>query len=255
MVITRQTLRTEVKGLRKQTILQTTTLVERRTTLLKRYQRFRELQRVYMVGFDPIQYAQDKGKAPTHVEDFPLYMPSELTKADARKYCPNGLAGTEDRIRYAEATDALESLRHHLRTRSFANRFKIANVTGQIRNTRARETQNRIDDRVRASAQQYRRARDALKSLRGGGDWELELQVLNNQDVRALNERELTQQEKNEANAVHVANGVVTPLDLETERRTQAAVSVGEGHRAPSWIWFRGFTAEKLDDPLTRKGM
>ncbi|KZP12467.1 hypothetical protein FIBSPDRAFT_961413 [Athelia psychrophila] len=234
-----QTLRTEVKGLRKQTILQTTTLVERRTTLLKHYQRFRELQRLYMVGFDPIQYAQGKGTVPTHVEYFPLYMPSELPKADARKYCPNGLAGTEDHIRYAEASDALESLRHHLRTRSFANRFKIANVTGQIQNTRARETQNRIDD----------------KSLRGSGNWEIKLQVLNNQDVRALNERELTQQEKNEANAVHVKNGVVTPLDLETECRAAAAVSVGEGHRAPSWIWFRGLVAEQLDDPLTRKAL
>src|SRR5882672_5898918 len=50
---TRQALRHEVSGLRKQTLLQTTSIVERRTVLLKRVQRFREIQRFYMPGFDP----------------------------------------------------------------------------------------------------------------------------------------------------------------------------------------------------------
>lgn len=249
----RQSLRTEVKGLRKQTLLQTTTVVERRTILLKRYQRFLVLQQLYMPGFNHAERASATD-APTHIEDFILYLPSDLGDAERRKYCVRGLVTIEDRLRFAEATDQLERCRHHLRTRSFANKFKLANVTGQTMNTRARESQNRIDDRVRAAAIRYRRARAAMKTLRGPGAWEETLRVLNKADVRALNERELTQLEKNESTAIHLANGVVTALDVEEERRLQTAVSVGDGQRTPSWIWFTGLSAEKLNDPSTRKG-
>src|ERR1700734_1413833 len=176
MTFPRQTLRTEVSGQRKQTILQTTSLVERRTVLLKRIQRFREIQRIHMPGFDSSNHRHSLPSAarndttPTAVEDVSLFLPSELNDHDRRRYCPAGLAGLENRLRYAEATDALEYLRHHLRTRSFTNRFKIANVTGQINNTRSRETQNRIDDKVRQSQIQYCRARTALLVLRGKGE-------------------------------------------------------------------------------------
>lgn len=268
--MSRQSLRTEVKGRRNQTLLQTTSLVERRTTLLKRVQRFRELQRTYMIGFDHVLYAREKEEArakaakelpsppPVHVEDFPLFMPSGLTtKAHVRIFCLNDLAGMEDRMRFAEATDALERLRHFLRTRSFANIFKVANVTGQVRSTRARESQNRIDDKVRAASQKYRRARAALKTLRGSGAWEEDLQVLKNQDIRALNERELTQQEQDEEAQLHAANGIVTQRDIDRAaeaRRTQQSASLGEGRRAPSWIWYTNVGLERINDPLTRKG-
>lgn len=224
-----------------------------------------------MIGFDHVLYAREKEEVrareadepplapPDHVEDFPLFMPSGLsTKAHVRLFCPNDLAGMEDRLRFAETSDTLECLRHHLRTRSFANIFKVANVTGQIRNTRAREQQHRIDDKVRAAALKYRRARAALKHLRGSGVWEQVLQVLNNQDIRALNERELTRQEQDQEAKRHAANGIVTQRDVdraaEDGRRTQKVSSVGEGHRTPSWIWFTNVGVEKVNDPLTRKG-
>lgn len=226
--------------------------MERWTTLLKRVTRFRELQAIYMPSFDPANHQSDQ-PAPEHVEDFPLWMPSELSKSDVCKYCPNGLAAVEDRIRFAEASDVLERLCHHLRTRSFANKFKIANITGQVRNSRARETQARIDDKVNAAATTYHRARGAVKKLRGRGSWEAKLQVLDKSHIRALNERELTQQEKNEVAAIHAANGVITSVDVEEERRN-ASLSVGEKNRAPSWIWFSGVKFEGIDGPSTRKG-
>jgi hypothetical protein len=177
----RQALHDEVKGKQKQTLLQTTSIVERRTTLLKRIQCFREIQKVYMPGFDPknnthLEHQPSSNpSASIHVEDSKLYMPSDLTDADHCKYCPGGLAGMEDQLRFAEASDSLETLRHHLCTRSFANRFKINNVTGQIRNTHARETQSCIDDKVRAAESQYRRSRAALLKLQGHGAWEEKL--------------------------------------------------------------------------------
>jgi hypothetical protein len=215
-----------------------------------------------MPGFDPKSRSHaDRSSSSTssrsvHVEDSTLYMPSDLSEADRRKYCPNGLAAMEDRLRHAEATDSLESLRHQLRTRSFTNRFKIANVTGQIHNTRARETQHRIDDKVRAYELQYRRARAALLKLRGNGPWEDVLKELNHSDVRALNERELTAQEKEEIRRVRERNGVVLEEDdVNAERVVATVVSVGEGQRRPSWLWFTGNAHEGMDDPLTRAGV
>lgn len=162
----------------------------------------------------------------------------------------------EDRLRFAEASDSLENLRHHLRTRSFTNRFKIANVTGQIHNTRARETQHTIDDKVRTAELQYRRARAAVLTLRGPGEWEEVLQVLAQSDVRALNERELTAQEAEDIRKLRARAGVaLDPEELAAERTVSAVAVVGEGQRTPSWIWFRGNAHERADDPLTRAGL
>lgn len=260
----RQTLKSEVSGRRKQTLLQTTSLVERRTAILKRIRRFREIQRLHMPGFDAKSYTDSR---PSHnpsktdnAEDICLWLPSELNISNRRKYCPGGLSEVEDRLRYAEATDTLESLRHHLRTRSFTNRFKIANITGQIQNTRARGQQATIDDKVHMAELQYRRARRAVLDLRGHGEWERTLQVLNRLDVRALNERELTQQEKDDIRRVRVRGGGDVSSDDEAESAvvTSATVeegyTVGEGHRRPSWIWFSGHTQENMQDPLTRTG-
>lgn len=224
-------------------------------------QRFREIQQVYMPGFDPKnsahfeRLAASNATTAVHVEDCKLYMPSELSDSNRRKYCPAGLASMEDRLRYAEASDSLEDPRHHLRTRSFTNRFKIANVTGQIHNTRVRETQHRIDNKVRVAESKYKRARSALLKLRGKGTWEDTLQVLEQSDVRALNERELTAQEKEDIRRVRERGGVVVELDdANAERLVTSVAVVGEGQRRPSWIWFTGVLHEDLDDPLTHAG-
>jgi hypothetical protein len=261
VLLNRETLRHDAKGKRKQTLLQTTSIVERRTTLLKRIQRFREIQQIYMPGFDPKNSAHlerlssSNPSTTVHVEECKLYMPSDLSEADRRKYCPGDLAKMEDRLRFAEASDTLESLRHHLRTRSFTNRFKVANVTGQIHNTRARETQHRIDDKVKAAEMKYRRSRAALLRLRGPGAWEETLRVLEPSDVRALNEREMTAQEKEDIRRVRQRAGVVMDTDeVGTERVVATVAAVGEGLRRPSWIWFSGGGQEGVNDPLTRAG-
>jgi hypothetical protein len=78
--------------------------MERRNVLLKCIQRFREIQQVYMPGFDPKNSAHlERLAAPSvtatlHVEDCKLYMPSELSDSNRRKYCSAGLASMEDRL-------------------------------------------------------------------------------------------------------------------------------------------------------------
>lgn len=189
------------------------------------------------------------------IEECKLYVPSDLSEADRCKYCPAELTKMEDRLRFAEASDALESLRHYLRTRSVTNRFKVANITGQAQNTRARETQSRIDDKVRAAMLQYQRSRDALSKLRDHGSWEDTLQVLAASDVRALNEREMTAQEKEGIRRVRGRAGVTGVDDASTERVVATAAAIGEGLRRPSWIWFSGNLQEGADDPITRAGV
>ena len=191
----------------------------------------------------------------TNVEEFVLYMPSDLSEADRFKYCPAALTEMEDRLRFAEASDALESLRHHLRTCSVTNRFKVANVTGQAHNTRARETRTRIDAKVRAAELHYQQSRASLFSLRHHGPWEDTLQVLAASDVRALNEREMTAQEKEDIRRVSGKTAFTGEDDMSTETVVATAAAIGEGLRRPSWIWFSGNLQEGADDPITRAGV
>lgn len=214
-----------------------------------------------MPGLDPSDITQTEllscsaRVASTNIEDSKLYMPSDLIALARRRYCPGGLPEMEQRLWHAQASDSLEDLWHHLRTRSFTNRFKIANITGQIHNTCTRESQHTIDDKVRVVELQYRRARDALFSLQGPGDWEDTLRVLAQGDVRALNERELTAHEKDVNRRCRAALGVVLESEeVEMERVITTVAAVGEGQCGPSWIWFTGNSAEKPDDPLTCQG-
>jgi hypothetical protein len=79
--------------------------------------------------------------------------------------------------------------------------------------------------------------------------------VLEQSDVRALNERELTVQEKEEIRRVRERGGVIVEEeDANAERVIAGTVAVGEGQRRPSWIWYSGNSHESVDDPLTRLG-
>jgi hypothetical protein len=91
--------------------------------------------------------------------------------------------------------------------------------------------------------------------LRGKGPWEETLRVLEQLDVRVLNERELSAQEKEDICHMQERVGVVMEADdANTERVAATAASVGEGQRWPSWIWFTGNVHEAIDDPLTHSG-
>ena len=161
LCLNRHALRLEVKGKQKQTLLQKTSIVKRRTIILKCIQHFHEIQQLYMPGFDLKNHAHTEHLASTdpshsvHVEDCKLYLPSELSELDHRKYCPGRLATMEDHLHHAKASNSLENLCHHLRTCSFTNHFKVANIIRQIHNTCARETQHQIDDKVRTAESQY----------------------------------------------------------------------------------------------------
>lgn len=140
--------------------------------------------------------ARSSSHMSVHIEDCKLFMPSDLSTQQRHEYCTPGLAEMEDRLRHAEAFDGLEDLRRHLRTRTFTNKFRVKNIWGQREGMRTREIQNHITDRVKSSQLQYTHARRAVLTLRGPGDWEDTLRVLHSANIRALNERSLTEAEK-----------------------------------------------------------
>lgn len=88
-------------------------------------------------------------------------------------------------------------------------------------------------------------------ALRGAGDWEKTLRVLDDADVRGLNERALTEHEKAERAAVRERGGFVDDVGGVPVAQT---VSVGEGRRTLSWIWSAPGSLDQSDNE-TSKGM
>ena len=63
--------------------------------------------------------------------------------------------------------------------------FKYANVTGQRDGMKSRTVINGIHDRAKTFAETYRVARTTKLALSGPGEWENQLRVLNDADVRS----------------------------------------------------------------------
>jgi hypothetical protein len=82
------------------------------------------------------------------------------------------------------------------------------------------------------------------------------LKVLDPLDMRALNEWEMTAQEKEDIHQVQERAGmVVEEDDTNTERVATTVAAVGEGQQRPLWIWFTGNSEEGTNDPMTQAGV
>lgn len=170
-------------------------------------------------------------------EKMAIYLPSSLNPSNQTSACIAGLVEVEDRLRLAHCTEALEDLRRHLRTRSFATKLRRHAAHSQGTYTRARALQDQIDGKVRAATVRYRAARKALLSLRGPGHWEEGLRELQDGDIRGLNERALTEREEEEQHRAHRLAGIEdSGLTINTVAVT--GVETGEGRRSLSWLWY-----------------
>lgn len=204
-------------------------------------------------------YRADKPTPPCLPESTPLFLPSSVSPADRIIVCEPSLVELEVELRYAQLCDSLEGLRNQLRLRSFTNKYKLKNVTGQRHNTSTQILLAQIGDKVRACANRYRRARTAYLELVGAGDWENEFRSLLEKDVRGLNERALTEQEADESRFVEQ----VAHSNDDDDTGDYAAIGGedtglsregGEGHRALSWIWFSVGANVDLADPTMHEG-
>ncbi|KAJ7933057.1 hypothetical protein B0H13DRAFT_2307333 [Mycena leptocephala] len=215
----------DIKAAPSPTALQELDLVKRKTALLKKINRFRKLQRTYMP--DLVRYMtaaqremwDDKTRGPEAIK---LFLPSELGAEARRQACENGLAQIEEEMREAELKETLEDLRQALRTRTLTDRFRHRNTTGQRALTRAKESCDK--SRFGSTKQSF-----AI----GHGDWEKTYRVLEESDVRGVNERAVTEEEMAERERLRELGEIV-----EGGIAAAGVVAAGETTRTMSWIWY-----------------
>ncbi|KAJ6471041.1 hypothetical protein C8R45DRAFT_1218230 [Mycena sanguinolenta] len=225
---TRHKLTVDVGALKEPTATQKLNFTRHRTALLKWIHKFRQIQRIYMPSvFD--------GNGEQLPEATRLFMLSELAHSAIRKrVCTLGLPELEARMRDGEATEALEAVRTSLRTCTKTNHYKLWNYMGQGLMTRGQGILRQINIRIHIAKLRYQYSRAALLTLHGHGTWEKRLRVLADDDVRALNECALTDEEK--AQNEHWAQ--IGSAFIEGGIAGAAGVAQGKGTHTLSWIWY-----------------
>jgi hypothetical protein len=117
-----------------------------------------------------------------------------------------------------------------------------------------------MDARVTECKLRYRHSRERILALCRKGTWEAVLQELRDEDVRALKEREQNREERAEQECLQeMAKLRAAGSGVEEESESygvilQKAVSLGEGRRTLSWIWYTVTTGEGADDPHMNDG-
>jgi hypothetical protein len=157
-----------------------------------------------------MQRAIHNAEAERDAEAVRLFMPSDILDRNKRvRACAVGLPDVEADLRTGEAREALHTLRQGLWTRTMTNRFRLRHCTGQQMLTRGQGILRHINLKIHKAKLRYRYVRNAMKRLKGDGPWERELRVLEDSDVRALNERALTEEEAEQRQTVHDYEDVV----------------------------------------------
>ncbi|KAJ7715054.1 hypothetical protein B0H16DRAFT_1667163 [Mycena metata] len=214
----------DVKALANPTDAQALGFLKRQTVLTKQIQAFRKLQRTYMPKvrryLNATQRALWDSEADREVE---------------------ALVEVETELRIGEAREALESLRQGLRTRTMTNRYRLRHCSGQRMLTRGQGILRQINVKIHKAKLRYRYARHALTRLKEHGPWERELKVLEESDVRALNERVLTEEEAAQRQGVHNYEGIAEEGGI---------AALGEGRRTLSWIWYQAKTTDPDEKEL-----
>ncbi|KAJ7486373.1 hypothetical protein B0H11DRAFT_1721594, partial [Mycena galericulata] len=238
-----EAVRLEAKRTHKTTI-QATALQRSRTILLGKVSRLHDVQGSYMPGLRQWLAQQDPPLAAgstAQPETMAIYLPSSLPAAVRETVCVPELAAQEDRLREAQAHEALRDLRSGLRTRTFAHQFKRKHTSGQGMYTKSRELLDAIEDRIRDAAGRYRAARAALLALRGAGEWEEVFRELLKDEIRGMNERLMNSEARllagltGDADADNV-DEYGEPVDL----TVLFDLEVGEGSRRLAWFWYSG---------------
>ena len=190
MYVGRRTLRFEISNIRgRQTSKQQADLQEKRTSLLRRIHRWREVQLVYTPCVAPLLVPSlSVSDLDSHTvelaETTPLHLPSSLSQ-NLRQSISN-VCERERRLREAQADDALSEIRRQRRIIKGLWQFKKMNVagTGNKPNTRMQTLYKRFNNKTLRYAERYRAARRALVTLDPSGLWSERLRQLNAEDIR-----------------------------------------------------------------------
>ncbi|KAG1875869.1 hypothetical protein C8R48DRAFT_745561 [Suillus tomentosus] len=133
---------------------QQTKILARSNSLQRRIEAWTKIQVLYMPSV-----SQLRATNATPSTDFQLLFPSDICSYAP---CDPKLLHIEWSLRFAQANDALDECRSHIRLHHQLLRFKSQHLHGQCANTRARKTVQAVDDRLVLSHDKYLRARSAL---------------------------------------------------------------------------------------------
>lgn len=120
--------------------------------------------------------------------DIKLWLPSQIRR-ETLLPCNDSLSQYEWDLRRAQAFDALDDLRRHLRLRTHLYKFKDAQIRGQRANTRAGVIIKNVEINVSVAAERYRRAWNALSALAPSltrYTWTTVLPKLEEGDIRGM---------------------------------------------------------------------
>ncbi|KAG1769718.1 hypothetical protein EV702DRAFT_1181707 [Suillus placidus] len=164
-------------------------IVHRTNALQRRIDSWTRYQQLYMPTVSTLRSSAEMSSSARQAafkpQDFLLYLPSALNYLD----CDRRLMEYEWEIRWAQAHDALNELRSHLRLRSHMYKFKDKHLRGQAASTRAHNLIASIEAKKDAAMDKYKRAHRALGSLSSRVDkmgWEDTLRPLKHEDVRSM---------------------------------------------------------------------
>lgn len=121
-----------------------------------------------------------------HVEDLALWLPSQLPSVQHSDPTVVTFRAKEQRLRLAQADDALADIRHLRRIITRISQYRRANVngTGAERTSRMRSLHDKFHAKVTLAAERYRAAHRALTSLDPLGSWRTRLRPLLDEDIR-----------------------------------------------------------------------
>jgi len=153
----RQALLGDLKTLEKTTVGQQTSIQWQQTNLLKRIIKFSNIRNKYMPGLDG--YIAELSPLPKEVsmsmpELIPLYLPSSLPENKHPLVCITGVQEIEDRLCFAQASEALNKLRCQLMKCTYVSQYKVQNnISSQCQYTRFRTLQEHTELKIKSACQ------------------------------------------------------------------------------------------------------
>ncbi|VDB89320.1 unnamed protein product [Peniophora sp. CBMAI 1063] len=163
-------------------------LREKRNKLQHRIDSWRRLQDVYMPFVSRLLSEHSHTTSDDewlYPERAPLFLPSSLSDAQ-RAMCLGDIAAKEERLRVAQALDAIHHVRRCLRVKLGLVHYKHVQAEGpsNARTSRARSLIADHESKLNRHVERYRATRAALLLLSPDGEWTAQLRELKRTDLR-----------------------------------------------------------------------
>ncbi|KAK6992988.1 CxC2 domain-containing protein [Favolaschia claudopus] len=227
-------IRRELKGRSVLAAEQSERITEQRRAFFAKLRKFRALQAIYVPAAAERLREDDEQRdpdlPPPQAEEVKLFLPSALSRGDGSTEA-EGLPGKEARLREGQLNDNIRRLRSRLHAKRHLLHYRLEHLVGQRGGTRAAVLIEQVTENIEEAAARYRRAREALISLKGESAcsaWK----PLRDEDIRLDQDREV------DALARERLGGVGSKGSRKSTRATAAAISSRQ--KKMSWIWTQG---------------